>query len=314
VKHDGRNADWWRDLGVSYEAVGGVFARQHKLDQALFAFRKRLEIAQALADRLPDNTRFQRDLSVANNKVADMLLAQGKAEDALSAYRKALAIRQKLAASDPDNATWQRDVAISNNEIGIALTQENKLDEALAAFQQGLAIERKLVAKDRNNTEWQRDLYLSDITIGQTLARQRKLDAALKDFRDGAAVATAELKAHPGDGNWQNMLQYGAEQIGALSYSLVLNREFPLALEAADQAISLSPKTLWFYSNRAHALMFVGRTDEARALYLKNRGQKNVFQQKSWDTVIAEDFAELRKVGLTNPLMDEIAKQLTDGG
>jgi len=29
---------------------------------------------------------------------------------------------------------------------------------------------------------------------------------------------------------------------------------------------------------------------------------------KSWEAVVLEDFAELRKAGLTNPLMDEIAQ------
>jgi hypothetical protein len=60
--------------------------------------------------------------------------------------------------------------------------------------------------------------------------------------------------------------------------------------------------------------MFLGRIDEARALYLKYRGQKDVLDGKSWEAVILEDFAELRKAGLTNPLMDEIEKLFTSAG
>jgi hypothetical protein len=47
---------------------------------------------------------------------------------------------------------------------------------------------------------------------------------------------------------------------------------------------------------------------------LKYRGQKNVQDGKSWEVVVLEDFAELRKVGLTNPLMDEIEKLFTSAG
>ena len=54
--------------------------------------------------------------------------------------------------------------------------------------------------------------------------------------------------------------------------------------------------------------MFLGRTDEARALYLKYRGRKDVSEGKSWETVVQEDFAELRKAGLSDPLMDTIEK------
>jgi hypothetical protein len=55
--------------------------------------------------------------------------------------------------------------------------------------------------------------------------------------------------------------------------------------------------------------MFLNRVDEARALYLKYRGQQNVDDDKSWEAVILENFAELQKAGLTHPLMREIEKQ-----
>jgi len=88
---------------------------------------------------------------------------------------------------------------------------------------------------------------------------------------------------------------------------------FVTALEAADETIALAPRRIWRYKNRAYALMFLGRVDEARALYLRYRGEK-VQDEKSWETVIREDFAELRKAGLTHPLMDEIEKRFAAGG
>ncbi len=60
-----------------------------------------------------------------------------------------------------------------------------------------------------------------------------------------------------------------------------------------------------------HALMFLDRTQEAQALYLKYRDEKDVQDNKSWTAVILEDFVELRKAGLSRPLMDEIEKKLT---
>ena len=68
------------------------------------------------------------------------------------------------------------------------------------------------------------------------------------------------------------------------------------------------------YTNRAHALMFLGRIDEARALYLKYRGKQDVQPGKSWEIVILEDFAELQKAGLTSSLMEEIKKEFAAKG
>ena len=104
-------------------------------------------------------------------------------------------------------------------------------------------------------------------------------------------------------------MQFTISKMGELSYRLVLVGEFAKALEAVDQTISNAPDKIWLYANRAHALMFLDRAEEARALYLQYRGEQDVLG-KPWNAVILEDFAELRKAGLIHPLMDEIEKQL----
>jgi hypothetical protein len=102
--------------------------------------------------------------------------------------------------------------------------------------------------------------------------------------------------------------------IGGLSYKFVLAHGFTTALRVADQVIPLAPTEIWLYGNRAHALMFLDRVDEARAIYLQFRGEKNVVGDKAWKAVVLEDFAELRKAGLMHPLMDEIEKRFAAGG
>lgn len=116
------------------------------------------------------------------------------------------------------------------------------------------------------------------------------------------------------DPQWRGDLNDLTEKIGGIAFPLLLTGDFEDALLAVDQAISLAPDKIWLCTNRAHALMFLTRTDEARALYLKYRGQKNVSENKSWDLVILDDFAQLRTAGLANPLMDEIEKLFRSAG
>src|SRR5208337_4900888 len=61
-------------------------------------------------------------------------------------------------------------------------------------------------------------------------------------------------------------------------------------------------------TNRAHALMFLGRDAEARALYLAHKGEP--LNGKTWEQVIADDFGLLRKAGLANPLMAAVEADL----
>jgi len=81
------------------------------------------------------------------------------------------------------------------------------------------------------------------------------------------------------------------------------------ALTVADRAHALFPESLSIESNRVHALMFMGRDEEAKALYLAHKG-KPLPAGTLWERVITEDFAAFRKEGLTHPMMADIEKEL----
>jgi TPR repeat protein len=88
-------------------------------------------------------------------------------------------------------------------------------------------------------------------------------------------------------------------------------REFIKALAVADRAHALLPDDLGIEINRAHALMFLGRGEEAKALYFTYKGKPIPDENgKLWERVIAEDFAEFHKAGLTHPMMADIEKEL----
>jgi PQQ-dependent catabolism-associated CXXCW motif protein len=140
------------------------------------------------------------------------------------------------------------------------------------------------------------------------------LNGALADYRAGAAIAQPLLQGEATKAQAQRDIQRGAESIGGIAYRLLLKGDFGTALGAADDSTRLAPGLIWLYTNRAHALMFLGRTEQARALYLQYRGTPNVQDGKSWNAAVLGDFADLRKSGLTNPLMDEIEALFSAGG
>jgi predicted Zn-dependent protease len=95
-----------------------------------------------------------------------------------------------------------------------------------------------------------------------------------------------------------------AAALGEISRFRLYVHDPDKALAAAERALSIVPGVLWIEISRAHALMFLDRREEALALYLAHK------DDKSWQKAIAEDFAEFRKVNLTNPMMFEVEKEL----
>ena len=164
---------------------------------------------------------------------------------------------------------------------------------------------QRLAQADAGNAGRQHELAVSYERVGNVQVAQGDLASALKSH--GAELAINKL--------WHDNLHDAAAGFGGLAFKLVLAHDMTNALAAADQSISLAPDQIWLYTNRAHALMFLGRIDEARALYLKYRGQKDASSDaKPWETIVLGDFAEFRNAGLTNPLMDEIEKLFTSAG
>ena len=106
----------------------------------------------------------------------------------------------------------------------------------------------------------------------------------------------------------------GEETAGALNnvaWSALSARDFTKALTAADRVHALLPDARIFEINRAHALMFMERGEEAKALYLAHKGKSMSEERKElWESVIIKDFAEFRKAGLTHPMMADIENAL----
>ena len=62
---------------------------------------------------------------------------------------------------------------------------------------------------------------------------------------------------------------------------------------ARQSGITVSPS--WIDLNRAHAYLFLGRFDEAKAIYLKHKGNKQLLDD------IKDDFALIQKLKLATP-------------
>src|SRR5262249_13614393 len=156
-----------------------------------------------------------------------------------------------------------------------------------------------------SDTQLQRDVSVFHFKVGDALAVQGKLGEAYSAYREGLAIRQRLAGLDHGNTRGQEDLQFGVDRMGLLANLFVRARSFVPALEAVDQAITLAPDKLWLYAYRASALMFLSRTAEARTIYMRYRGQKNVSREKTWVAFILEDFAQLRNQGLSHPLMAE---------
>jgi uncharacterized protein YdaT len=101
-----------------------------------------------------------------------------------------------------------------------------------------------------------------------------------------------------------------ATELNLVVWYALFAKQFTKALTVAGRAHALFPDNLSIETNRAHALMFLGHDEEAKALYLAYKGKPISEVDELWEQAIAEDFADFRKAGLTRPMMTDIKKEL----
>jgi tetratricopeptide (TPR) repeat protein len=126
----------------------------------------------------------------------------------------------------------------------------------------------------------------------------------------GASKAYVEfIQRQPNhNANWTTTLS-GA-YVGLAFHQLFI-RDFAGALASSDEALKLRPKYLIAETNRAHALLFLGRIKKAEAIYLQHRGEKvSANSDQTWDEAILTDFDDLEGAGITHPDFARLRKLL----
>jgi tetratricopeptide (TPR) repeat protein len=315
VQSEPANSRWQTALAAMAEQIGSVEVSLHDQPAALRAYLEDLELRKNLARSDPGNTQWQQSLAYAYVKVAEVQEAQHDYAGALQSYRDAFAVRKRLTETDAANPQWQQDLALAYENIGDALKGQSDLAAALKSYRDGLAIRKHLTESDPAKLQWQREMAVTHNQIAAVQRQQGHFAEALSSYETSLTILLRMTSLDRTKTLWQDDVEFVVDKIGGLAFYALLGSDFSTALTAADQAIALAPNLIWLYTNRAHALMFLNRTDEARALYLKYRGQKIPEQDgKSWQAVILDDFAELRKARLSNPLMNEIEKDFASAG
>jgi tetratricopeptide (TPR) repeat protein len=312
---DPSDADHQVELALIYRKLGDTFSTDNHPGNALEYHQKALAIREKLALADPRNADRQSDLAYSYGRVGEAQLEIGNQSEALADYQKALAIREQLAASDAGNADCQRCLAYVYQQIAnLQLKSDNRI-EAITNYQKVVAIREKLAAAEPNNPDRLNELASGYDNLGSALAANGKAAEALENYRKSLGIrekaAALTESAETAEGGKPG--EKTARALGSLAWGALLARSFEKALTASDQAIALAPDLLWLKTNRAHALMFLGRNQEAQNLYLKFKGQMIPSRHEPWDVVIANDFTQFRKIGLdriAGSVMAEVGRAL----
>ena len=202
-------------------------------------------------------------------------------------------------AGSTDWATLQNSLGIAWSDVPTGDKSEN-LMQAIAAYEKALAV----FTKEADPVDW------ASMQANLGSAWRQLLTGNKSENLKKAITAFKAARTALSDGTHSHSEMRLAVATN-LAWVQLITKDFAGALSTAgggSEADTLFPP---LQANHAHALLFLGRADEARAIYLKHRGEKVDIDgtDKTWDQAILEDFDELEKNGLVNAELSKLRER-----
>lgn len=248
------------------------------------------------------------DLAIAAMKLADLDAEEKRFAEARRGYTSAV-IELEQAATSKDNLRWSAEALfLAHTRLAQVCFEDQDQSAGLAQFDSVLEVARAAAADMPEDKRWRERCFRFALLNGGNAMILGEHDKAAK-----LLLAATELAQECAPAAVQER-QKLASDFGGKSYNAIKGGQFPLALTLAEAGLGLDPDARWIKVNRAHALMLTGKTDIARAAYLEHpREAVRRGMDKTWEQEIAQDFAELRELGLpatAEPFMREIEASL----
>lgn len=151
--HDGPDLHWKNGLLVSRERLAKVYEAQGDLAQAGKIYAELLVEFTRMAERQPDNSKWQENLIAIFWRNAGVQDKNRRSDLALADYMKALGIARRLHQSQPDLLDWTRELSMSLIFVGRAHAALGQIPLAQQEYCEGLKLTEELVNKQPANQD-----------------------------------------------------------------------------------------------------------------------------------------------------------------
>jgi len=326
---DGAIGDYSRAIQLApkepaiYNNRGLAKAAKGDPDGAIADFNRTLELKPKDPSAHINRGNVKRDKGDLDGAIADYTRAIKLDPRYTTAYySRGLAKKQK---SDLDGAIADYNRAIQLDpkfaraycDRGVAKRRKGDLNGAIADYNRTIELDPKyaIAYGNRANAKDEKgdlDGAIADYTRGIELNPKDskdysyRADANAKKKQYAAAINDEQkaIELDPKNGDYYLSLGW---------YEL-FNRKPRESITASLKALELSRDDVVIMNirgNLAHAYLFNGQLEKAKAIYLENKDAKLRDSELTFSQVVLDDFKELQDAGITHPDMEKIKTLLT---
>lgn len=307
------------DIASTLNNLGLLSSDSHEPELAKKQYVEALTIRRALAEKNPDA--YLPDVAETLNNMGNLSRLNNDLGLAKKQYTEALTIRQSIAQKSPRG----HNLEVSRIAINLGIVYEDLLKstgdiqlkhlglELMQDAQERLAVystEHPGVELHQNMIDRLTEFFTSfteeDFLLYKkltTIDSLKEKNAAENDFQQRVLRQEEVTKLFqqiaetlPTDKELTNLI---AQEHGSLAWYQLFNRQFTEAENSARQGLRLDPSEEWINTNLALALLYQGKLEDAKAIYLQFKDQ--TYGEATYQEVFLEDLNALENEGITHP-------------
>lgn len=92
----------------------------------------------------------------------------------------------------------------------------------------------------------------------------------------------------------------------SLSFCQLFAGQHEAALKTTETGMADASESLNLLKNKAHALLFIGRIEQAMGIYQQNIGVAMPYSSKNWEEQVLDDFKQMESIKISHPGMDKV--------
>ena len=306
------------DVASTQMNLGVMYRNLNDYSKAENAYLNSLEIRQRLAENNPQ--RYEPDVARTQMNLGVMYYSLNDYPEAEKVYLNSLEIRRRLAKNNPQRfnldlcETLINFAFLKKELIGKELAWQFK-KEGLNIIQEAQAIllQSNIFLPNVKGFKQHADkleIYFSTITK-ESLQVQSEINKVLpykvknntekdaqqkvKNQKNVIDILKTALKTYP---NNKQLIEETSNAYGKLAWFDLFTKSFQKAEQAALKGLELDTSQEWIKANLALALLYQGKLEAAKNIYLKLKDKP--YGKRTYKAIFFKDLTALEKEGITH--------------
>jgi tetratricopeptide (TPR) repeat protein len=303
-------SDWQMGLATTLESLATTLAvGEGKFAEATPLLREALAIRTAGLNNSPDDEDAIRACLESQERLAGILAAINERDEARTLASAASAERERLVRQEANSIELQREAAQALELLGEIDLNGPTPREAKVSFDEALSRRRQISNTDKAQLAWQSELSQVLAYVGHSAIASGEVDGALSAYIEALEI-NRQIERKVEENEIKQSRSAGkltASALNRVAWYALLSRDFELAIQVTDRALTIDPGSPPIQMHRAHALLLLGRTDEARMAYAAIAPVETFSSARiPVASGIDNDCRLLRLAGLSRPEMSEM--------